>query len=209
MKTIESPIIVGVTGASGSIYAARLIGRFAEAGKHIHVIFSENGLKVFRHELGFEFNPETLEKYLASTMSGKVGLENMTVFGNDDLFAPPASGTSPYETMVIVPCSMNTLSSVASGRASNLIERSADVFLKERRRLILVPRETPLSTIHIENMLRVSNAGGIVLPAAPAFYFKPESIEDIADFVVSKIFNIIGISSGFIKRWSDETGKDS
>jgi 4-hydroxy-3-polyprenylbenzoate decarboxylase len=202
---MTNTIIVAITGASGSIYGVRFIGRLIEAGRNVHLIVTENGQKVVQHELGFDIDYKNCARHISESMGVRIKTENLSIFNNKDLFAPPASGSALYEEMVIIPCSMNTLSSVATGRASNLIERAADVFLKERRRLILVPRETPLSAIHLENMLRVSNAGGIILPAMPAFYFKPDRIKDLADFIVSKVFNIIGISSGFVKRWTDES----
>jgi len=202
---MTNPIIVAITGASGSIYGVRFIGRLIEAGINVHIIVTEKGQKVVRHELGFDIDYKNCARHISDSMGVRIKTENLSIFDNKDLFAPPASGSALYEVMVIIPCSMNTLSSVAAGRASNLIERAADVFLKERRRLILVPRETPLSAIHLENMLRVSNAGGIILPAMPAFYFKPVRIEDLADFIASKVFNIIGISSDFVKHWTDES----
>jgi 4-hydroxy-3-polyprenylbenzoate decarboxylase len=202
---MNNPIIVAISGASGSLYGMRLMGRLIEAGINVHLIVTENGQKVVQHELGFNIDYKNCASYISDSIGIRIEEENLSIFDNKNLFAPPASGSASYDTMVIIPCSMNTLSSVATGRASNLIERAADVFLKERRRLILVPRETPLSAIHLENMLKISNAGGIILPAMPAFYFKPDKIEDLADFIASKVFNIIGISSGFIKHWTDES----
>jgi 4-hydroxy-3-polyprenylbenzoate decarboxylase len=202
---MKNQIITAITGASGAIYGARFAGRLIEAGRDVLLIVTENGQKVVQHELGFKIDYKNFAEYISSTMNIRITPENLSIVRNDNLFAPPASGTSLYDAMVIIPCTMNTLSSIAAGRASNLLERAADVFLKERRRLILVPRETPLSTIHLENMLRASNAGAVILPAMPAFYFKPDKIEDLADFIASKIFNIIGVFSGFVKSWTDES----
>jgi 4-hydroxy-3-polyprenylbenzoate decarboxylase len=205
---MKKPVIVGITGASGAIYGARIIGRLLETGIQAHLILSDNGKKLVEHELGFVPDVENIIEYCSKTLKTPLSKKLITILDNDDLSSSPASGNSSYDIMMVVPCSMNTLSSIANGRASSLIERAADVFLKERRKLILVPRETPLSIIHLRNMLTVTEAGGIVLPAMPAYYFKPFKIEELADFIAAKIFNISGIPAGFIKLWNEtESGE--
>ncbi|MFH1786897.1 MAG: UbiX family flavin prenyltransferase [archaeon] len=169
-------ILVGVTGASGAIYAKRLI----EELNGSEVIISESGKKVAELE-GVEL-PEG-------------------DYGYKDMAAPPASGSAGYTHMVIIPCSMKTLACVANGISDNLITRAADVILKQRGKLVVVPRETPLSLIHIKNMERITLAGGIVLPAMPGFYHKPKTIGDQVDFVVGKVLETLGINHNLYKKW--------
>lgn len=202
----KKPIIIAVTGASGALYAIRLIGRLIESELNVHLIFSDHGRELFEYELEFAPDIEKCNAYLSKTMNITGTLKYLTIFKNNDLSAPPASGNSSYGTMIVIPCSMNTLSSVSCGRASNLIERAADVMLKEKKRLILVPRETPLSAIQLKNMLNVTEAGGMILPAMPAFYFKPSTLDDIADFIAAKIFNAAGIDASFVKKWTGKEG---
>lgn len=173
-------IIIAITGASGQIYAQRLIDKLqipeiAEQINDINIIFSENGKKVWQHEIGYN---------LATSYNQ---------LKNDDLFCSCASGSSNFDTMIICPCSMGTLSKIASGISDNLICRSADVFLKERKNLILVVRETPLNIIHIENMQKLTIAGAVILPASPSFYSNPQNINEVIDTVVDRIIKITGI----------------
>lgn len=198
---MKKPVIVAITGASGAIYGARLIGRLIEDGIETHLIISQNGKKLVNHELGFDPTLENIIEYTSQSLNITADRSLLTILNNEDLSSAAASGNSNYGIMVVVPCSMNTLSSVATGRAANLIERTASVMLKEKRKLILVPRETPLSVIHMKNMLSVSEAGGTILPAMPAYYFKPAKIEDLADFIISKIFHILGFQSPNVKFW--------
>ena len=187
-------IVVAITGASGAIYAMRLLKVLLEQPREVHLIISEWGQKVMAHELGYEGN--RLEEFAASQPAKLIRHDN------GDLFSLPASGSFKHDGMVIVPCSMRTLGAVASGIPASLIERAADVCLKERRPLILVPRETPLSAIHIQNMLRVTEAGAIVLPPSPAFYTQPQSVDDLIDFIVSRILNQLGIEHNLTGEWS-------
>ncbi|MDY6912266.1 MAG: flavin prenyltransferase UbiX [Chloroflexota bacterium] len=187
-------IIVAITGASGSVYAVRLLKILLEQPREVHLIVSEWGERVTEHELGYDVN--RLEEFVVGQKAKLIRHDN------DDLFAAPASGSFEHDGMVIVPCSMRTLGSVASGIAASLIERAADVCLKERRPLILVPRETPLSAIHIQNMLRVTEAGAIVLPPSPAFYTQPQSVDDLIDFIVSRILNQLGIEHNLTGEWN-------
>ncbi|KAF5028578.1 Flavin prenyltransferase UbiX [anaerobic digester metagenome] len=184
-----SKVIVAVTGASGAVYGLELIRQLVgiECIKDIAVIFSENGSKVWDYEKVMDI-PES---------------KKITVFENNDMFASPASGSAGYQAMFVTPCSMGTLASVAAGTAGTLILRAADVMLKERRPLILLTREAPLSLIHIENMERVTRAGGIIFPASPFFYHHPKDLREAISALVSRLISITGISApGF------EWGKD-
>ncbi|MBN2134591.1 MAG: UbiX family flavin prenyltransferase [Acidobacteria bacterium] len=199
----EKPFLIGITGASGSIYAVRLISIFAQRGFNLDVVLTEHGEQVFSYELGFKFSLDNLIKYSEKKYKIIPDSSKIRVFDNRDLFAPPASGTANYQGMIIIPCSMGTLSAVASGRADTLINRSADVILKEEKKLVVVARETPLSAIHLENMLKLKNAGATILPAMPAFYNKPSSMEDLVDFIIAKILNILSIEHKLQPPWGD------
>jgi len=176
-----SKVVVAVTGASGALYGLELLRQLTalDTIKHIALVFSENGSAVW-----------DFEKVMDIPVSSKIKL-----FENNDLFADPASGSSGYQAMFVAPCSMGTLASVAAGTAGNLIHRAADVMLKERRSLVLLTREAPLSLIHIENMERVTRAGGIIFPASPFFYHHPQSIGDATSALVSRLLSITGLSS--------------
>jgi 4-hydroxy-3-polyprenylbenzoate decarboxylase len=186
-------IIIGITGASGSVYALRLIEELYHAGHDIHIICSETGAEVFEYELGM--SPESFVKKL------KTGGPLPVIHQNSNLFSPPASGSFKADAMVIVPCSMASLGGMASGSLQSLLGRSADVCLKEKRTLIVAPRETPLNQIHLRNMLSLSEAGAIILPAMPGFYNHPASVDDIVNFTVSRILDQLGIENNLIKRW--------
>ncbi|MGC8755574.1 MAG: UbiX family flavin prenyltransferase [bacterium] len=195
MKQSKEHIVVAVTGASGSVYALGLIKWLVDNGYPVELIASDTGKKVFEYETGKRFSADTLttEKDL------------ITIHDNDNLFSPLSSGSYKFSKIIIVPCSMGTLGRIATGSGTKLIERVADVALKERRRLVIVPRETPLNTIHLENMLKLSSAGAIILPAIPAFYHKPKTIDDMVSFIVSKILDAVDIPNNLYKRW---TGKN-
>ena len=181
-------ILVCITGASGVIYGIRLLEALREISEvKTHLILSPIAERIIEYET--TYSVEYVWK-LADQ-----------VYGYDDLFALPASGSSPLDSMVIIPCSMKTLASIANGISDNLITRAADCMLKERRKLVLVVRETPLNIIQIRNMLKVSVAGAIVLPAAPAFYNKPKTIDDLVNYIVGKVLDIIGIRHNLYKRW--------
>ncbi len=180
-------IIVALTGASGIAYGLRL----AEALKteKLSIIVSENAKKVMGYEIGDAGKTlKELEKY-------------GNLYNENEIDAPPASGSSSFDAMVVCPCSMKTLSAIANGYSYNLITRSADVMLKERRKLVLVPRETPVSAIHLENMLKLSRLGVIMLPASPGLYNKPKSIDDIVNFIVGKILDSLRVENSLYKRW--------
>lgn len=182
-------IIVAVTGASGSIYAQRLLERlvaFSDCLEELALIFSENGEKVWEYELG------PIPDYSRPVVR----------YGCNDMFAPVASGSAQYDTMIAIPCSMGTLGRIASGVSDDLIGRAADVMLKERRRLILAIREQPLNLVHIENMRTLTLAGAIVAPASPSFYSKPKTVEQLVDTVVNRILDLAGIPHQY-ERWGD------
>ncbi len=186
--------IVAVTGASGSVYGKRTIEVLVANGYMVDVIFSEMAKSIFEYELGIS----------TDTFLNGLPKEQVKVFDVNNLFAPPASGSYYHDGMVIVPCSVGTLGHIASGSTDNLIHRAADVTLKEERRLVIVLRETPLNRIHIENALKMVDAGATILPATPAFYQKPQTISDIVDFTVAKALNtLIGKDIGMFKAWGE------
>jgi 4-hydroxy-3-polyprenylbenzoate decarboxylase len=191
-------VLVGVTGASGSIYADRLLQILVDQVERVYLVSTDSGAKVAAHEL-------TKKSLLLRALTGQLNStekETIRVFKNEDLFAPCASGTSAPDAMVITPCSMGSLARVASGISSNLLERSADVVLKQRRKLLICPRETPLSLIHLRNMTAVCEAGAEIIPLMPGFYQHPKSIEEIVDFCVGKILEQLGLSHNLYKPWN-------
>lgn len=194
---LESPLVVGVTGASGAPYAVRLIRALVENQVPTSLIISSHGWRLFSLEVGVE-SESGLRELLAGDWS------RIRVFDNRDRGAEPASGSAPTRGMVVCPCSMGTLAAIAGGHSRSLIERAADVTLKERRPLVLVPRETPLSEVHLRNMLAVTQAGAVVLPAAPGFYGSPKGIDDLVDFVVARILSHVGLRQQFGPRWTGE-----
>lgn len=191
-----APIVFGVTGASGAPYAVRLLQALAAARQPVSLIVSSHGMRLFETETEVGSIDD-----LKNAIGADAWDEHITVYSNDDRGAPPASGSALSAGMVICPCSMGTLSAISIGASRSLIERAADVALKERRKLILVPRETPLSAIHLTNMLRVTEAGAVVLPAAPAFYTRPSNISDMVDFIVARIMDQLGVAHRLGKRW--------
>ncbi len=178
-------ILVGVTGASGAAYAHRLIGQL---GERADVILSKDAEAVIKFELGL-----TPKEFATGAHE---------IYRGEDMTAPPASGSHLFSALVIVPCSGTTLAKIASGIADNLVTRAAAVALKERRPLILVPRETPVSAIALENMLKLARAGAVILPASPGFYGKPTGVDDLVDFVVARILDHLGVEHGLGPRWS-------
>ncbi|EKY23253.1 UbiX family flavin prenyltransferase [Clostridium celatum] len=192
-------IVVGITGASGSVYGKRLIEVLAEKGFKLSVIATDKGKQVFNYELSLEidsFVKELNEKY-----------KNIKLEDNNNLFAGVASGSHGFDAVIIVPCSMGTLAEISYGLSRNLLSRAADVALKENKKLILVPRETPLNTIHLENMYRLSKVGATIIPAMPGFYNHPESIDDLVNFQVGKILNYLNIDNNLFERWEDKTNE--
>ncbi len=184
--SLSKKIVLGITGASGSIYAHQLVNDILEySDYHISIIYSENGKKVWNYELNLPILSETYR---------------IKVYDNDDMFSAPASGSSMYDVMIIAPCSMGTLSQIANGLSYNLIGRSADVMLKERKKLILLIREAPYNLIHIQNMEKVTLMGGIIIPASPAFYNNPKSITDLVKSITDRILLMLDIKVD-IKKW--------
>ncbi|MDI9615672.1 UbiX family flavin prenyltransferase [Methanothermobacter sp.] len=186
-------IILAMTGASGVIYGDRILRALKDAGVNVGLMITDTARDIIRYEL--ERDPETLEEMADEC------------FDSDDFTSAVNSGSSSFSAMVIAPCTMKTLSAIANGYAGNALTRAADVCLKERRKLVLVPRETPLRSVHIENMLSVSREGGIILPAMPGFYHRPSSIEEIADFIAGKVLDVLGIENELFRRWSGEDMK--
>ena len=196
MKT-HRPIVFAITGASGAPYAVRLLRALVQARRPVQLIVSDHGWRLLQ--------TETEIADLAALQKATGGIEwkgFVTVFDDKDRGAAPASGSALTAGMVIAPCSMGTLAAIAAGTSRSLVERAADVTLKERRPLVLLPRETPLSSIHLENMLRVTRAGAIVMPAAPGFYHRPEKIDDLVDFMVGRMLDHLGVEHSVGRRWA-------
>jgi len=194
----EKPIVVGITGGSGAVYAVRLIDVLLTAGREVHLTLSDAAVQVVKQELGIDvdlgaFNPSML----------KAPTKRLRYFHFQDWFAPMASGSFRTDGMVVVPCSGGTLAAVAGGQSSNLVQRAAEVHLKERRKLILVTREAPLSLVAIENMATATRAGAVVLPASPGFYYDPKSVDDLVDFVVARICDQLGVEHSLLRRWGE------
>lgn len=187
------PVIFALTGASGAPYAVRLLRAFNDAGVAVQLIVSKTGWRLLDEELSIRDE--------AALRSATGDWSCVTMYADDDRGATPASGSTPSRGMVVCPCSMGTLASIAQGTTRSLIERAADVVLKERRKLVLVPRETPYSVIHLENMLRVSRAGAIVLPASPGFYHRPERVADLIDFIAGRILSHFDVPHQVGPRW--------
>ena len=190
----HTDIVVGITGASGALYATRLLEVLLGAGHRVHLTISPAGVEVLKTELGITIDLKKFDAARLALPSEHVAAGTLVYHHYQDYSAPIASGSFLTAGMVICPCSMGTLASVANGLSTNLIQRAADVQLKERRKLIVVPRETPLGAIALENMKRLSDAGGVVLPAMPGFYHQPKSIGDLIDFVVARICSQLGVS---------------
>jgi 4-hydroxy-3-polyprenylbenzoate decarboxylase len=196
--------VVGITGASGSAYALRLVQVLLQQPVRLHLIVSRAGAGVLAHEAGLAaVSPQAV---LAACGGHRHAEATLTLLDPDDLFAAPASGSFRHHGMAIVPCSMRSLAAVAGGLAGELIHRAADVCLKERRPLVLVPRETPLSRIHLENMLRVVDAGAILLPACPAFYRRPQGVAELVDSVVARVLDHLGVEHRLVSRWGEPDG---
>lgn len=204
MSRTEQPIAVAITGASGSAYALRLIECLIKGGESVHLMISQAAQIVLRMEADLEVpsQAQEAERFLAEHFGASPG--QLRVFGRQQWMAPVASGSNPPRAMVVCPCTTGTLSAIACGASNDLLERAADVVLKERRRLILVVRETPLSDIHLENMLRLSRMGAIIMPANPGFYHKPKTLEQLVDFMVARILDQLEIPQDLIQPWGGE-----
>ncbi len=202
-QELGPPVTVALTGASGAQYGLRLIEALVAADREVWVMISKAAHLVIATETDTELpaRPARLAEVLAERSGARFG--QIRCFAREDWMAPVASGSGASSSMVICPCSTGTLSAVATGASNNLIERAADVALKERRQLILVPRETPFSAIHLEHMLALTRMGAVILPAAPGFYHRPTTINDLVDFIVARILNQLGIEHRLMPRWGE------
>lgn len=196
-------ITVALTGASGMPYALRLIESLLAARCRVYVLSSQVAAVVAKQELDFTLpaRSQELQAFLAERFQAPA--EQLQVFGREEWFAPIASGSNPPDAMVVCPCTMSTLAGIAVGLADNLIGRAADVVIKEGRKLILVPRETPFSAIHLENMLKLARLGVVILPANPGFYHHPQSVQDLVDFVVARILDQLAVPHQLLARWGE------
>lgn len=207
---MSKTICLAFTGASGMPYGVRLLECLLAAGCRVQLLYSQVAQIVARQEMSLELpgRPADAQAYFRERYAALPG--SLEVYGREEWFAPVASGSNPPEAMIVCPCTMGTLAAIAQGLAGNLIERAADVALKEGRRLVLVPRETPLSAIHLENMLRLVRAGAVILPPNPGFYQRPQAVADLVDFVVARILDQVGVAHQLMPRWGDpqETSRD-
>ncbi|HET7032664.1 MAG TPA: flavin prenyltransferase UbiX [Casimicrobiaceae bacterium] len=196
-------VTLAFTGASGMLYGLRLLECLLGADCRVFVVYSSAAQIVAKQEcdLALPAQPREATRQLSERYSARDG--QLTVFGRDDWLAPIASGSNPADAMAICPCTMGAIGAIAAGLADNLIERAADVMLKERRPLVLVPRETPLSAIHLENMLKLAHAGAVVLPPSPGFYDRPDTIADIVDFVVARVLDQLAVPHTLGPRWGE------
>lgn len=193
--------VLAMTGASGSAYGRRMLEVLAETGAEVHLTVSGPASLVAAHELGLTFDPDDGLSTLRALLGGEP--PNVVVHRTRDLDAPVASGSFRHDGMAVVPCSMGTLGRIAHGLSSSLCERAADVCLKERRKLVLVPRETPYSAIHLENMLALTRAGAIILPASPGLYAGATTVDQLVDFVVSRALDHLGVENSLMQRYGE------
>jgi 4-hydroxy-3-polyprenylbenzoate decarboxylase len=205
---MSKAITLAITGASGAPYALTLLKQLVAADCTVHLLMSSAARVVFATEENIKVpsKPESVSAYFTELTQAKP--EQIKAYGKDEWFSLVASGSSAPKQMVVCPCSTGTLSAIAAGACDNLIERGADVVIKERGQLILVPREMPFSSIHLENMLKLSNMGVTIMPAAPGFYHNPTSIQDLVDFVVARILNHLDIPQNLIEPWGYQQPKD-
>jgi 4-hydroxy-3-polyprenylbenzoate decarboxylase len=200
-------VALGITGASGALYATRTLAALLARGLHVELVVSDYGKRLLRDELGDEAAIERLTTFLSAKYGPEIEKGSLAVHSNRDLGAPIASGSQQCAGMAIVPCSMKTLAAVAHGLSRNLIERAADVMLKERRPLVIVPRETPMSLMQLRNMVLCAEAGAVVLPAMPAFYQLPRTLDDLADFMAGKILSALGFEHDLYPAWTGRVGR--
>jgi 4-hydroxy-3-polyprenylbenzoate decarboxylase len=198
-------IALALTGASGMPYGIRLLEMLLAEGKQVYLLYSQVAQIVAQQEMNLTLPSRAKEAEAFFTRLYSVPNGQLRVFGREEWFAPVASGSNPADSMVICPCTMGTLAAIAAGLNQKLIERAADVMLKENRQLILVPREMPFSMIHLENMLKLARCGAVILPANPGFYHHPQTIQDMVDFVVARILDHLGIKHTLMPRWGAET----
>jgi 4-hydroxy-3-polyprenylbenzoate decarboxylase len=193
--------VVAVTGASGSVYGLRLVSELLRAGCRVSLLLTAAGRQVLKHEVGLDWPTESKQqRHLVQEYFASIAVDCLDI---DDFWVGSASGSNPANAMIVMPCSMGTAGRIAAGLSSNLLERAADVMLKERRQLILVPRETPFNTIHLENLLRLAQAGAVILPAMPGFYHGPETISDLVDFIVGKVLDQLAVEHDLFERWAE------
>jgi 4-hydroxy-3-polyprenylbenzoate decarboxylase len=204
MTSRETPLALAVTGASGAVYALRLLEILLQLDKPVDLMVSVPGQIVIDMETGLKLpgQPAGMQRVLAEKFATVEG--QLRVFGREEWTAPVASGSSAPQAMVVCPCTTGTLAGIAAGTSQNLIERAADVVIKEGRKLVLVPRETPFSALHLENMLKLARLGVVILPPNPGFYQQPETIGDLVDFVVARILDQLGIDNDLSPRWGVE-----
>jgi 4-hydroxy-3-polyprenylbenzoate decarboxylase len=202
MADARQAVAIAVTGASGAVYATRTLAALLERGVHVELIVSDYGRRLLRDELGEQASLDRLVPFLIDKYGSGVAAGTVTLHSNRDLGATIASGSHGCSGMAIVPCSMKTLAAVAHGLSRNLIERAADVMLKERRRLVIVPRETPMSLPQLRNMVLCAEAGAMILPAMPAFYQQPKTLDDLADFLAGKILSALGFEHTLYPAWT-------
>ena len=197
-------LCLAFTGASGMPYGVRLLECLLAAGCRVQLLYSQVAQIVARQEMALELpgRPAEAEAFFKARFAALPG--TLAVFGREEWFAPVASGSNPPDAMIVCPCTMGTLAAIAQGLASNLIERAADVALKEGRKLVLVPRETPFSAIHLENMLRLARAGAVILPPNPGFYHHPQGIDELVDFVVARLLDQVGVDHSLMARWGGD-----
>jgi 4-hydroxy-3-polyprenylbenzoate decarboxylase len=201
MTSAPKTVCLAWTGASGLPYGLRLLECMLAAGCRVQLVYSQAAQVVARQEMDFDLpsRPAEARALLLERFPGLPG--TLSVYGREEWFAPMASGSGVPDAMVVCPCTMGALGAIANGLSDNLLERAADVVLKEGRTLVLVPRETPLSAIHLENMLRLARAGVVILPPNPGFYAKPQSVADLVDFIVARILDRIGVPQTLLPRW--------
>src|SRR3954462_12530159 len=197
---------LAITGASGALYAMRTMAALLERESHLEVVISDYGRRLLHDELGERANVTRLREYLVETYGDGASKGTFEVLSNKDLGATIASGSHDCEGMAIVPCSMKTLAGVAHGLSRNLVERAADVMLKEKRRLVIVPREAPMSLPQLKNMVLCAEAGAMILPAMPAFYQMPKTLDDLADFMAGKILSALGLEQDLYPEWTGRVG---
>ena len=201
---MSNTICLAFTGASGMQYGVRLLECLLEAGCRVQLLYSQVAQIVAKEEMTLELPSRASDAQVFFRERYAALPGELDVFGRDEWFSPVASGSNPPDAMVVCPCTMGTLASIAQGLANNLIERAADVALKEGRKLVLVPRETPFSAIHLENMLRLVRAGAVILPPVPGFYHHPRRIEDLIDFIVARILDQLRVHHSLMSRWGAE-----
>lgn len=200
----DKDIAVALTGASGAQYGLRLIECLVRAGHKVHVLYSQAAQIVLKMEMELQLPGQPAEAQRMLTDYFDAAPEQVRVYGRQQWTAPVASGSNPPDALVVCPCTMGTLASIAHGISDDLIDRAADVMLKERRKLILVVRETPFSTIHLQNMLTLSQAGALIMPANPGFYYQPKQVSELVDFMVARILDQLQVEHELVPRWGEQ-----